>query len=234
MNDIEEIFKKYELEILTEESKEGYLNWSLDFFTNPNILQVPYIDMTIQLEVTQAYKIYQANLREGSTFFAFLLWHFARVLSEHPSFNLRLFQDQWYLIHNPPFVVPVAVGGKDRFWEMVLENVSKFSYFQFIEYYRQQLNQVRAGFGTRVDSTTFYFSCLMGNLPNLQFTGLTLHWQTGTIQGQPMFYFGKRYKLKNKLYIPFAAKLHHANTDPFVLDLLLQDFQNQIVSSIDD
>jgi chloramphenicol O-acetyltransferase len=219
---------KYQLEILTEKRKEGYLNWSLDFFTNSDVLQVPYIDITIQLEVTQAYAIYQTKSKEGSTFFAFLLWHFAQVLPRHPDFNFRLWQNQWYLVHNPPFVVPVAVGGKARFWEMVLENVRHLAYAQFVSYYRQQLNTIKEGFGSRADEMTFQISCLMGNLPNLQFTGLTLHWQQGSIIGQPMFYFGKRYWQENKLYIPFAAKLHHATTDPLVFDLLLQDFQNQI------
>lgn len=44
--------EKYQPRLITEAEKEGYLNWSLNFFTNPNILQNPYIDLTLQLDVT--------------------------------------------------------------------------------------------------------------------------------------------------------------------------------------
>ena len=121
-------------------------------------------------------------------------------------------------------------GGKERFAEMILENISKLSYREFVQKYSVLLKTIREGKGKRPQSTTFLLSCPIGNLPNLQFTGLTLHWQKNVIEGQPMFYFGKRYWQQDKLYIPFAAKLHHAITDPFVLDLLIQDFQNQFTN----
>lgn len=218
---------KYESQLLDNKTKEGYLNWSLDFFTNPSILQVPYVDITLQLDITKAYQLYQSNLVDGGTFFAFLLWNFAQILPRHPCFNLRLIENQWYIINNFSFVIPVAVGGNARFCEMILENVSKLSYVDFIQQYRQQLNNIRNGKGERPNHLNYLISCFFGNLPNLQFTGLTLHYQQTYIVGQPMFYFGKRYEQNHQLFIPFAAKLHHATTDPFVLDLLLKDFKNQ-------
>ncbi len=218
---------KYEPKLLTEKEKEGYLNWSLDFFTNQDILQIPYVDITLQLEVTTAYQLYKSNPIKEATFFAFLLWNLAQILPQHPCFNLRLINNQWYKI-NPFFVIPVAINHKNRFSEMVLENVNKLSYVDFIKEYREKLNNSRKGEGERVNHETYLLSCFVGNLPNLQFTGLTLHYYRSTIIGQPMFYFGKRYEQNNQLYIPFAAKLHHATTDPFMLDLLLKDFKNQL------
>jgi chloramphenicol O-acetyltransferase len=221
---------EYEPKLLEEKEKEGYLGWSLDFFTKTDILQTPCLDITIQLEVTQAYNLYQSSRSQESTFFAFLLWHLGQILPLHPCFNLRLIEKKWYIINNPPIIVPVAVGGKERFAEMVLENISKLSYREFVEKYSVLLKTIREGKGKRPQITTFLLSCPIGNLPNLQFTGLTLHWQKNAIEGQPMFYFGKRYWQQDKLYIPFAAKLHHGTTDPYVLDLLIQDFQNQFTS----
>lgn len=218
---------KYEPRLLTEKEKEGYLSWSLDFFTNTDLWQNPTLDITIQLEVTQAYELYQCCRSPESTFFSFLLWHLAQVLPKHPCFNLRLIEQKWYIINNPPIIVPAAVGGKERFAEIILENISKISYRDFVPQYSFLLKAVREGKGKRPQLNTFLLSCPIGNLPNLQFTGLTLHWQKNLIEGQPLFYFGKRYWLKDKLYIPFAAKLHHATTDPLLLDLLIQDFQNQ-------
>lgn len=80
---------KYEPELMDSRSKEGWFEWSLDFFTDPNVLQVPYLDLTIQLDVTEAYAIYQDYKVDGSTFFAFLLWHLAQTLHSHTSFKMR-------------------------------------------------------------------------------------------------------------------------------------------------
>jgi chloramphenicol O-acetyltransferase type A len=215
---------EYQPRLLDEKTKEGYLNWSLDFFTDPNIVQVPCIDITIQLDVTHAYKLYQENPIEGATFFSFLVWHLVQTLKDHFSFNLRRIENQWFILDNPPVMIPVAVGGKDRFCEMFLENIGEISYEDFVIQYRQQLDQIRNGKGKRAESETYLLSCFIGNLPNLQFTGLTLSWQNREIVGHPRFYFGKRYWQNKQLFIPFAAKLHHATTDPFVLDLLIQDF----------
>ncbi|MBN3926022.1 CatA-like O-acetyltransferase [Nostoc sp. NMS4] len=224
---------KYQPRLLDDKAKEGYLNWSLDFFTDANVIQVPCIDLTIQLEVTDAYKMYQSNPQEGATFFSFLIWHLVQTLKNHFSFHLRLIENQWYILDNPPVTIPVAVGGQDRFWEMLLENISQMSYPEFISQYRQKLELIRKGKGQRVEVETFSLSCCFGNLPNLQFTGLTLNWRRDEIIGQPYFYFGKRYWQNNQLFIPFAAQLHHACNDPFVFDLLIQDFQQRFINNTD-
>jgi chloramphenicol O-acetyltransferase type A len=215
---------EYQPRLLDNSAKEGYLDWSLDFFTNPDISQVPYVDITIQLDVTNAYQSYQATPTTGATFFSFLIWHLLQSLKNHCGFNLRLVKNQWFVLDNPPVVIPVAVNGKDRFREMVLENISQSSYQEFIVQYRQKLDCIRNDRGQRTTPETFLLSCFLGNLPNLQFTGLTLHSQQTEITGQPHFYFGKRYWQNNQLFIPLAAKLHHASQDPWVLDLLIQDF----------
>ncbi len=221
---------KYEPESIDAKTQQGWLNWSLDFFTDPNLLQVPYLDITIQLDVTRAYIAYKANQVSGSTFFAFLVWHLARTLVAHPSFNMRFIEQQWYILKNPPILIPVAVGGKERFCEVILENVSKISYEEFVSQYRSKVDQARQGQGKRIDFEGYCLSHLLGNLPNLQFTGLTLHWVREGMVGQPMFYFGKRYEKGTSLLIPFAAKLHHGCADPFVLDLLLRDFKQRFTN----
>jgi chloramphenicol O-acetyltransferase len=42
---------KYQPRLIDNEVKEGYLNWSLNFFTDSNAIQSPYVDVTIQLDV---------------------------------------------------------------------------------------------------------------------------------------------------------------------------------------
>jgi len=67
----------------------------------------------------------------------------------------------------------------------------------------------------------------MGNLPYLRFSALTLHWRPDQMVGQSYFYFGQRYPQEDRLMIPLAAKLHHACTDPLMLNELLSDFANR-------
>ena len=39
---------------------------------------------------------------------------------------MRLVDDQWYILDNPPVIIPVAIGGKERFKELFLEDISKY------------------------------------------------------------------------------------------------------------
>jgi chloramphenicol O-acetyltransferase type A len=220
--------ERYQAQPLPAELREGWRAWALDFFTDDQVLQCPYIDITLQLDVTEAYAAYQEQRAEGATFFAFLLWHLAQTLAKYPDFNLRRIDGRWYQLHNPPIFVPVAVGGSLRFQEMVLEDVYQRDYAGFIAYYREALNEARQRPASRQNETSryFYLGHLIGNLPNLQFSALTLHWREG-IAGHAAFYFGKRYWNGDRLLLPFAAKLHHACTDPFLLDSLIQDFSGR-------
>ena len=63
-------------------------------------------------------------------------------------------------------------------------------------------------------------------ISNLRFSGLTPHWRPDQKVGQSYFYFGQRYQQGDRLLIPLAAKLHHACTDPLMLNELLSDFAN--------
>ncbi|MBE9194567.1 hypothetical protein IQ219_04365, partial [Synechocystis sp. LEGE 06083] len=115
-----EIPVRYQPRLLTPEEREGYLDWSLDFFTDDHLLQIPYIDLTLQLDVTNAYGVYQRHKSGRGSFFAFLLWHWMQCLQNHWEFRLRYDNQQWYVLDNPPAMVSVAIGGKQLFSEMLL------------------------------------------------------------------------------------------------------------------
>ncbi|MBE9174344.1 hypothetical protein IQ225_01600 [Synechocystis salina LEGE 06155] len=220
---------RYQPRLLTAEEREGYLDWSLDFFTDDRLLQIPYIDLTLQLDVTNAYGVYQRQRNGMGSFFAFLLWHWMHCLQGQWEFRLRYDNQQWYVLDNPPAMVSVAIGGKQRFSEMLLENVVQLSYKEFSELYSEKLAQIRAGYYQRAEYDTFCLACIFGNLPNLRFTALSVHYRRETIQGQPWFYFGQRYQHHDRLLIPLCFKIHHANTDPLVLDQAISQFQARFV-----
>lgn len=213
---------------LADNEKTSYLAWSLDFFTDPQVEQDPFIDITLQLDITDAYACYAGQALSGLTFFSYLIWHLAQAMQGQLGFKLRKIDGTWQVLENAPIVVPVAVGGEMRFRELLLRDVSRQSLAGFAAHYRKQLDAARAGQGERMAPLTFLSACLIGNLPNLQFTAMNLHWRKSDIQCQPCFYFGRRYQQDGRLLIPLAAKLHHACTDPFVLNALIEDFLQRV------
>ena len=137
---------------------------------------------------------------------------------------MRWINNAWYRLHNPPIFIPVAVGGSARFSEMLLENVYQQDYPTFLSQYLEQLQAARQPDSRpQITSAEIQYAHFMGNLPYLRFTGLTLHWRPDQMIGQSYFYVGQRYRQADQLLIPLAAKLHHACTDPLVLNGMLAD-----------
>jgi chloramphenicol O-acetyltransferase len=225
----------YQPEPIDPATLAGWLGWSLPFFSAP-VLQNPHIDLTLQLDVTDAFARYQHDQRDSVagtkpvSFFAFLVWHLAQTLAQHPSFNLRCVDGQWLRLRNPPIFIPVAVGGELRFRDLVLENVYQQDYPAFLANYRTLLALARSPEGAPpLASDAFCLAHFMGNLPNLRFSGLTLHWRADQMIGQSSFYFGQRYDEGGRKLIPLAVRMHHSCTDPFVLNELIADFQRRFM-----
>ena len=222
--------ERYKPERVDPEQLGAWLSWSLGFFTEP-VLQNPYLDVTLQHDVTAAHAAYQASkgeFGERGTFFAYLVWQLAQTLAAHPSMNLRWVDGSWYLLRNPPIFIPVAIGGKERFRGMALDDVYQQRYPEFLDNYLHQLQQARQSEVKQAStSEVFRYAQFIGNLPYLRFSALTLHWRPDQMVGQSYFYFGQRYPQQDRLMIPLAAKLHHACTDPLMLNELLNDFANR-------
>ncbi len=216
-------------------SLPGWLGWSLPFFSEP-VLQNPHIDLTLQLDVSNAFTQYQGLSQdsEQASFFAFLVWHLAQTLAQHPSFNLRRVNGDWYVLHNPPIFIPVAVGGDVRFRDLVLENAYQQDLPTFLENYQNLRALARSPAGLPpCASETYCLAHFMGNLPHLRFSGLTLHWRADQSLGQSSFYFGQRYTEGGRTLIPLAVRMHHSCTDPFVLNGLIADFQRRFAPRAD-
>ncbi len=221
--------ERYQPERIDPAKQGEWLAWSLNFFSEA-ILQNPHLDLTLQLDLTAAYSRYTVSRKscgEG-TFFAYLVWHLAQTLAHHPSFNFRRIGDEWYLLHNPPIFIPVAIGGSTRFREIVLEDVYQQDYPTFLDNYLAKLAMARNNDKVICTSSdVFDYAHFMGNLPNLRFTGMTLHWRSDQMHGQSFFYFGQRYYQGDLLLMPLSVKLHHACTDFFVLNELIADFTSR-------
>ncbi len=213
----------------------GWLSWSLPFFSEP-VLQNPHIDLTLQLDVSNAFAQHQQPCRDSGqgSFFAFLVWHLAQTLAQHPSFNLRCVAGNWHVLRNPPIFVPVAVGGNVRFRDLLVEDVYQQDWPTFLKNYQERLARARSPEGlppcAREDYGLAHF---MGNLPHLRFSGLALHWRADQSLGQSSFYFGQRYAQGERTLIPLAVRMHHSCTDPLVLNALVADFQQRFAARAD-
>jgi chloramphenicol O-acetyltransferase type A len=224
--------KKYNAVSLKQEDfKDGYLEWALGFFTNPNMVTDPYLDLTLQLDITQARENYKKHYKcNDSTLTAFLTWKLLTTLKRHTHFLWRYIKGTWYEIENPPLFFPVAVGHNRRFHEVLIENVFRMSWKEFVPKYKMGLDAAFSGIRADADrEVIFQLSQFIGNLPNLNFSGLKLH--SGRNITNAFFYFGKRTYLEpfQRWNLPLAIKFHHSNADPYVVDLLMQDFMEELM-----
>ncbi len=202
----------------------NYESWARKFFNDPECIQNPYLDLTVQLDITSARNSYEAQ-SEG-TFTAFLFYHLINALKNHPEFFYRYLDDHWVQVANPALFCPIARDDKnDRFYEAFIPNVFKLGWPEFSRFYLAELENSKHK-SRLLGSNLFVYSLFIGNLPNLQVTGLTLH-INDRFSAQPYFYFGKRYRLEKKLFVSLSIKFHHSTVDPYIIDLLLGDFQKE-------
>ena len=228
--EIPELLSRYGGRKLDLDKLTTYEQWSLPFFHQQEYVREPYLQLTLQLDITEALAHYRATCKEvpGATFTSYLMWHLSQTTRRHPCFRYRVLDGEWYIFDNLPIFTPVAIGGDARFSETLLEEVMDRPVNEFFAHYQEQLHEAR----TR---TTFQplphliwgTALFVGNLPNLQFSGFTLH-TSATQMGRPFFYFGKRYEQADKTFIPLLVTFDHANLDPFVLSAFMEDFEASI------
>ncbi|GJM63453.1 CatA-like O-acetyltransferase [Persicobacter diffluens] len=234
VNDIplEELLKQYQGRALSQEEISSYERWSLDFFHNKAFVNEPNLQMTLQLDITEALKTYkdQYNNVPEASFTAYLMWHLVQTMKSHPAFRYRKIGDQWYLFDNLPLFSPIAIGGDIRFTEITVDNVAGDPPKDFFKNYRLAIKESknRDAFSPLPPSVwaTAHF---VGNLPNLQFTGFSLHTPAKS-SGRPYFYFGKRYNQEERQFIPLLITFDHSNLDPFLLSAFMADFEKNIQS----
>jgi chloramphenicol O-acetyltransferase len=213
---------------LDEQTLSAYETWALRHFPNRAEVANPYLEMTLQLDLAAAESAFRSAYAgaPGASMTAYLYWQLLGALQLHPCFTWRRLEGRWYAFHNLPLYFPVAVGGRERFNDVLLENSFGLDWPVFCARYHEAVSQalqLRIPFDP-VGSAVWNIAVFIGNLPTLQFTSFSIHTQTVST-GRPVFYFGRRYQAGSSLYIPLYVQFDHANTDPFVLNLFLEDYQ---------
>ena len=213
---------------LDEQALSAYESWALRHFHNHSEVADPHLEMTLQLDLAAAEFAFRSAYAgaPGASLTAYLYWRLLQALELHPCFTWRRLDSRWYAFNNLPLYFPVAVGGRERFNDVLLESPFGLDWPIFCLRYHDAIAsvlQLRIPFDP-IGSAVWDIAIFIGNLPNLQFTAFSIHRQTVST-GRPAFYFGKRYHAGGSLYLPLYVQFDHANTDPYVLNLFLEDYQ---------
>ena len=233
--EISEMLQNYEGKEIDLSSLPPYARCAIPYFATADNIINPHVQITIQLEITQALNQYRQHFKStpGASFTAYLIWNLVQSMNKLKEFNYRLIGNKWYHFEHPPVFIPVAANGPDRFREVILEKVGKKTWKEFTVDYRNNINEALAGRAMasgNLSENVFFVSTIISNLPNIQFTSYQS--MISKIRtGRSAVIFGKRYQLEGKDYIPLSITLHHSVVDPEMFNQLLKDFNERLIST---
>jgi len=226
--DLSRLIDKYGGVLLDEEALSAYEKFALKLFHDKEIVTDPNLEVTVQLDITDASRMYKDRMQQspGATMTAYITWCLIRAMKRHACFTFRKVGGQWYRFDNLPLFFPVAVGGKERFAEVLMEEVCRQTWPEFCKSYRNCVDAALNGQKPYepIPLDTWHLSHFIGNLPNIQFTHFSVHSPSINV-GRPIFYFGKRYSSGDRTFTPMHIQFDHSNLDPYVVGLFLEDFE---------
>lgn len=222
---LEKALEQYQGRKLNFDEVSKYQKWAFPFFHKEEFVLDPNLSMTLQLDLRNAREIYEMSFQnsKGASLQAYLVYNLVKALSLEWTFSTRKIDQDWYIFKNLPVYFPIAVGGKNRFKEVIINDVSLMDWTKFSIVYRNSIDNHKIDIGS-LPPLVWEISHFIGNLPNLNFTSFQIH--RGNLKtGRPIFYFGQRNNSHQKLTVPLSITFDHANTDPYVLNRLMQTYQ---------
>lgn len=223
MSALDHLINKFNGREVRLDSYSGYQRWALDFFHNTDLIVNPNIGITLQIDISVIEsRFLQESSGTASSFTAYLTYRFFRAIQEWRELRFRYLQGKWYEFDSIPLFFPINVPEPERFRNVLIESASSMSWDQFLKCYQLSVSRAKQSswFENQIDPMIYEIAVFIGNLPHLRFTSLTPNQRTlGT--GSPFLYFGQRYRLEKKLFMPLYFGGHHATFDPVVLQHLL-------------
>ncbi|NES65010.1 MAG: hypothetical protein F6K24_06990, partial [Okeania sp. SIO2D1] len=74
------------------------------------------------------------------SFQSYLVWNLVKALSLEWTFNTRKIDEEWYVFKNLPVYFPVAIGGEDRFKDVIINDVIFMDWTKFCRVYRDSID----------------------------------------------------------------------------------------------
>jgi len=129
--DTKTLLDRYDGRPLNIEELSTFEKWALDYFDNPEFIVDPTLEVTLELDITKANANYRAKHAsiDGASFTAYLTYNLFKTVGAHYSFKCRCFDGKWYIFDNAPLMLPVATGDKERFSDVLIEDVHAMDWF---------------------------------------------------------------------------------------------------------
>ena len=227
--ELQEALERYQGTKLNLDELSKYQQWAFRYFHNEEFVLNPNLSVTIQLDLVKPREVYERSFQntQGASFQAYLMWNLVKALSLEWTFSTRKIDGEWYLFKNIPVYFPIVVGGNNRFKNVIINDIIFMNWTKFCRVYRDSIeNSNDLGSFSKL---TWEISHFIGNLPYLNFTSFQMHHATQKT-GRPIFYFGQRYNLYQRQTVPLSITFDHANTDPYLLNKLMQTYQNLLIT----
>lgn len=227
---IQNLVLEYSGHLLDLKSLSDYDRASMTYFTDHETTRQPRLNISFPLDVTRIHNTFEKMAKISDTFTGYLTWGVLAAMRLHPYLSWRFMNGRWYAFDDLPLFIPVATASPgNRFVSVILKHVAAANWLSFSKMYKSAIDEARQNwlnpFGDQLHWSNYHF---IGNLPDFQFTSLTLH-ESGIETARPIFYFGRRYENRDSLFVPLAIQFHHATFDPVRLSNFIADF-NRILT----
>ncbi|NEP88979.1 MAG: hypothetical protein F6K18_20280 [Okeania sp. SIO2C2] len=139
--DLQEALDRYHGTKLNLDELSKYQQWSFRYFHNEEFVLNPNLSVTIQLDLVKPREVYERSFQstQGASFQGYLVWNLVKALSLEWTFCTRKIDGEWYLFKNLPVFFPIAVGGDNRFKNVIINDVISMDWTKFCRVYETLL-----------------------------------------------------------------------------------------------
>lgn len=139
--ELQEALERYQGTKLNLDELSKYQQWAFRYFHNEEFVLNPNLSVTIQLDLVKPREVYERSFQstQGASFQGYFVWNLVKALSIEWTFSTRKIDGEWYLFKNLPVFSPIAVGGDNRFKDVVINDVILMDWRKFCRVYRDSI-----------------------------------------------------------------------------------------------
>jgi chloramphenicol O-acetyltransferase type A len=197
----------------------------MKYYTDFKTYQSTDIGITLKLDISKKAKIYRQHYAQepGASFSLYLMWTLVQAMQSIPGFNFRYIGGRWYEFNNLPLFTTLTIEGELN--NFVFPNIVGSSWSDLCQLYLSAKNKTSDTTQTNTYSYPIYAIATHITNLGLPFTSMSIPTPKKGIEiERPMFILGERTEKKDKLIMPFHAKLPHASLHPGLFQQLLSNW----------
>ncbi|MBA2650690.1 MAG: hypothetical protein H0U73_00260 [Tatlockia sp.] len=219
---------RFKGKLINGKKSTNYQRFSLWAFTDPTRISDPRVQVTMQLDITDLYAVYEKYYKEteGATFTAYMKWVLIKAMKNTP-FNWRFINNQWYEFDNLPLEAAVFLkdgDGEQRVF--FLYDVDESTWPEFSLKHSAISNINLKDSLDDLQELPLYTFCHA--IVGVHFPRMTAYSTTAKAREeythQPWMVFGTRYTQEGRLYLPFYLSFSHASLIPGLAERFIRKF----------